>query len=316
MLISDYLQEYFDKMQDFRGAAGYATTTYRVTIVPFIDFCCTNYPEKELITREMLDAWLVKKDYSVNTQAAFIACLRQYCKYINFLGTECYIPDEDYTLKRTSYEPYLFTDYELRVLFDTIDGYQASTNNKKFHPELVVSPMFRMMYCCGMRPAEPLHLKCSDVNLHTGDIYICSTKKHKDRHIIMSKDMLELSRNYDELAGRRTWFFEYCGNPYDRRWMTQQFYHCWKRSGLIKHGNPRPYDLRHGFATRNLMKWIDEKLDVMNLLPYLSTYMGHSSLESTFYYIHLLPERIRHSAGIDWSQFSAVYGKEGVCDED
>ena len=85
MLISDYLQEYFDKMQDFRGAAGYATTTYRVTIVPFIDFCCTNYPEKELITREMLDAWLVKKDYSVNTQAAFIACLRQYCKYINFL---------------------------------------------------------------------------------------------------------------------------------------------------------------------------------------------------------------------------------------
>ena len=105
MRISDYLQEYFDKMQDFRASAGYATTTYRVTIVPFIDFCCGNYPEEKSITKEMLDAWLVKKNYSVNTQASFIACLRQYCKYINFLGTKCYIPNEDYTLKRISYEP-------------------------------------------------------------------------------------------------------------------------------------------------------------------------------------------------------------------
>ena len=26
------------------------------------------------------------------------------------------------------------------------------------------------------------------------------------------------------------------------------------------------------------------------MLPYLMTYMGHSSLESTYYYIHLIPE--------------------------
>lgn len=245
MKINDYLEDYFLKMQAFREAAGYATVTYKVTLMPFLEFCCSHYPEADSIAQEMVDGWLVFKAYSVNTQAAFIACLRQYCRYVNFLGEKAYIPDEDYTLKRIAYEPYLFTDSELQTLFDTMDGYKASTNNKKYKPELIVPPMFRMMYCCGMRPAEPLHLKCGDINLDTGDVYIRETKRHKERHIIMSQDMLGLCRRYDGIAGKRTWFFEYNNGPYDRKWMTAQFYHCWKRSGLPGHGRPRPYDLRY-----------------------------------------------------------------------
>lgn len=40
--------------------------------------------------------------------------------------------------------------------------------------------------------------------------------------------------------------------------------------------------------------------------------MGHSELNSTFYYIHLLPERIRNSAEVDyWMPF---YGNIGLHD--
>lgn len=316
MMITEYLEESLMKMLKYREAAGYATVTYKVTLMPFISFCCGNYPDADSISRELVDGWLDYKGYSINTQAAFIACLRQYCRYINFLGYKAYVPDEDYTITRVSYQPYMFMDCEIHALFDSIDGYKASTNNKKYRPEQVVPPMFRLMYCCGMRPAEPLHLKCTDINLDTGDIYIGETKHHKERHIIMSSDMLELCQTYNQLAGKRTWFFEYNNGPYDRKWMTSQFHHCWKRSGLVRNGNPRPYDLRHAFATRNLIRWVDNGLDVVSLLPYLSTYMGHAELNSTFYYIHLLPERIRSSAGIDWKQFSAIYGKEGGDIED
>ena len=316
MTINDYLKDYLSKMLDFRKAVGYATFTYTVTLMPFIDFCCTNYRNAENLTSEMLDDWLACKGYTVNTQAAFIACLRQYCRYINFLGIKAYVPDEDYTLKRIAYEPYIFTDFELQTLFYTIDGYGPTTNNKKYKPEIVTAPIFRMMYCCGMRPSEPLFLRCDDVNLDSGDIYIRETKKHKDRHIIMSRDMLDLCRKYDELAGRRIWFFEYDKGSYDTHWMTSQFRHCWKKSGLKPHGSPRPYDLRHAFATRNLIQWIDKGLDVNCLLPYLSTYMGHSKLCSTYYYIHLLPDRIRDSSGVTWEQFSAIYEKEGGRIED
>jgi Site-specific recombinase XerD len=315
MTFLDSLQDSFSKMIAYREAFGYATTTYVSTVTPFINYCGGNYPEATAVTKEMVDSWLESYGYKTNTQAAFIACLRQYMKFINFLGMRAFVPDEDYTVRRVSYEPYSFTDLELETLFDSFDEYRASTSNKKFRPELVVSPIFRMMYCCGMRPSEPLGLLCSDVNLGSGDIYIRESKRHKDRHIIMSGDMRRLCSAYHEKVGVRTWFFEYAGKPYETHWMTAQFHHCWRHSGLQAHGSPHPYDLRHAFATRNLMKWIDRKLDAMTLLPFLSMYMGHSDISSTLYYVHLLPERIRKSAGIDWEQFAAIYGKDGGPDE-
>ena len=46
----------------------------------------------------------------------------------------------------------------------------------------------------------------------------------------------------------------------------------------------------------------------MELLPYLSAYMGHSELTSTLYYVHLLPENLRRSEGVDWDRLSRIYG--------
>ena len=45
---------------------------------------------------------------------------------------------------------------------------------------------------------------------------------------------------------------------------------------------------------------MNDKKDVMNLLPYLSTYMGHSSIEYTAYYIHLVPDNLKASGLTDW----------------
>lgn len=47
----------------------------------------------------------------------------------------------------------------------------------------------------------------------------------------------------------------------------------------------------------------------MELLPYLSTCMGHSELTATLYYVHLLPEKLRRSKGIDWDILTRIYGK-------
>ena len=80
--------------------------------------------------------------------------------------------------------------------------------------------------------------------------------------------------------------------------------------------NALTYDLRHNFATQTLMRWIDEGRDVMALMPYLSTYMGHVSLEETLYYIHLLPERLKSSPGIDWKMLNDIYQTEEGSDEE
>lgn len=68
----------------------------------------------------------------------------------------------------------------------------------------------------------------------------------------------------------------------------------------------RVYDLRHRFATAVMNQWLDKKVDLNARLPYLQAYMGHRDLASTAYYIHLLPENLVKSAGVEWEELNAV----------
>ena len=300
----------FKQMIDYRKSVGFATATYECSIPPFIEYSAKNHPDANQITKEMVDEWLEYYSFQTSsTQSVFIAMLRKFTGFINAQGQKAFIPDEDYSVKREQYHPYIFNDNELLTLFNTIDAHKPYRGNGlKYKTELILPVLFQMMYCCGMRPAEPLHLRCEDVDLSCGDIYIRQTKSNKERHIIMSDDMLRLCRIYISAIGKHEWFFPHPdGGRLSTNWMTYQFHVCWKNSGLKKRGNPRPYDFRHAFATRTIMRWIDEGKDVMVLLPYLSTYLGHAEIRSTFYYIHLLPDRIRKSSGIDWDMFSSIY---------
>ena len=53
---------------------------------------------------------------------------------------------------------------------------------------------------------------------------------------------------------------------------------------------PRIHDARHTFATNRIAKWYDEGFDMHQMLPLLSTYMGHSHYEDTVYYLTVSAE--------------------------
>ena len=48
------------------------------------------------------------------------------------------------------------------------------------------------------------------------------------------------------------------------------------------------------------------------MLPYLRAYMGHQSFSDTVYYIHLLPDRLMKSPGIDWEKIDRVGLEAGL----
>jgi integrase len=298
-----------------RKALGYEAHNSSFYLKPFLEYCSEHYPLADAITRVMVDKWLLQRSFRTNaTKSYAISDLRAFTRFQNTIGKHDYIPDEEYSIRVERYRPYIFTDKELQTLFHAIDSVPA--NFEAPNKELIVPVLFRMMFCCGMRPSEPLHLKRDDVNLASGDIFIRESKRKKDRYIMMSDDLMHLCRKYDSLIGARDWFFQkWDGDLFPTYWMTNQFRICWRNSGLLKRGNPRPYDLRHNFATRTLMRWVDEGKDVMALLPYLSVYMGHKHFTHTLYYIHLLPERLRSTAGIEWGKLDSIYG-EVETDED
>ena len=124
----------------------------------------------------------------------------------------------------------------------------------------------------------------------------------------MSDDLLSMAKAYTALRDAACpdsehFFPSPDGTSYTSRWMQNNFkrFFAHENPGIPKEFLPpvRVYDLRHRFATAVLSRWLDEKKDIHSRLPYLRTYMGHKDLESTAYYIHLLPENLVKSAGID-----------------
>jgi len=292
---------------ELKESIGYSKNSYQPTIKDFVEFCDRNYSNSTYISKKIVDSWLQSKKFNTNaSKSSAISRLRGFTKFQAAMGKQTFVPGNEYSVKVTHYTPYVFNDIELKKLFqafDTLEPHFEAPDR-----EYIVPVLFRMMYCCGMRPSEPLKLLYEDVNLETGEIYIRQSKQNKDRHIFMSKDLTILCCKYDSFKGKRTYFFErFDGNRFPTYWMTNQFRICWRNSGLVKRGNPRPYDLRHNYATRTIMRWINDGKDVMAMAPYLSAYMGHTCFTSTLYYIHLLPERLIKSSGIDWEKLSCIY---------
>lgn len=303
------MYESYEKWKIVKTSLGYEIKTILPYLNNFLAYCTDKFPEYESTTKEMVDSWLLVKTFKTKgTQMNAISAIRNFATFCNSIGIQSFVPDEDYTIKIDPYTPYIFSEKELRILFETIDSFEEKKSSPK--REYILPVYFRMLYCCGMRPGEPNRLKIEDVNLETGEIYIIQSKRKRDRHLIMSEDLRQLCIAYNCIAGKRTYFFERNNKPITKDWIRRQFRGAWKRSGLYKDCFPRPYDLRHCFATRTMMRWIDKKQDVMELLPYLSTYMGHKKYTHTLYYVHLLPERLLKSAGIDWKSLERVYEKE------
>jgi len=68
----------------------------------------------------------------------------------------------------------------------------------------------------------------------------------------------------------------------------------------------RVYDLRHRFASAALVRWLNNGAELGTKLAYLQAYMGHASLNETLYYVHILPENLVQSSGINWGDFDDI----------
>ncbi len=53
---------------------------------------------------------------------------------------------------------------------------------------------------------------------------------------------------------------------------------------------PRPHDLRHAFAVRTLLDWLEAGEDIDRRMPLLSTFLGHVDPASTYWYLEAVPE--------------------------
>ena len=297
------------KMQaflDYEKAAGYSESTYLSRLRNLDAFLMDNYPGETSLGKSIVLEWAVRRENeSPSTFSNRCGFIRKFADYLVSTGDSAYILPDKFCPSKSDFAPYIFSDDELQALFRSID---RMTDPDPFVP-FVLSTAFRLIYTCGLRPNESRNLKRSSINLKTGEILITETKRHKDRVVVMSGDMLELAGAYsfirDAAYPDSDYFFPAPdGGAYPSAWYQKHLKKAFREVHPDISGDELPwvrvYDLRHRFASAVLMRWIDSGKDLYSRLPYLQSYMGHTRLSSTAYYIHLLPENLVRSAGIDW----------------
>lgn len=287
----------------------------------FDDFCVERFPEKDCLDCELALAWLEKRD-TENTAGHRnrIMVIREFAKYLRAVGTEAYMIPISMTSKGPGYVPHIFNEAEIKAFFDGADSFRPHGKAPARH--LVVPVFYRLLYCCGLRPAEARLLKKENVDLVRGSVYVVESKGHKDRVVAVADDLLQIMRSYSTLISEiypdSDYFFpRYDGDgPYTKRWTEEMFWRCFSMAGITAFEGPKPrvYDFRHTFATECICRWMREGRDIDAMLPFLSAYMGHARYEDTLYYVHMVPDFYERVGTVDrtaWEKLLPEVHDEG-----
>jgi integrase len=272
----------------------------------FDRFCVENSVRDDSLTKALVDTWLVPKSREkANGVKRRMAALRQFGKHLVLSGKSAYVIPSEMIGSYRPFTPYIYSDRELQAFFEAADNLPPIKQSPC--REYVVPVMFRLQYCCGLRPAELRMIRYVDLDHDCGVLKIENSKNHRDRNVVLSNDLLLLCRKYDQRISvelpERVYYFEHPkGGAYSMGWIQRQFKICWRNANIAfrDRRKPRVSDARHNYATRIISKWMQDGKDISTLLPSLSEYMGHSSLEHTAYYVHVLPERIDTAAFTGW----------------
>lgn len=298
---------HIERYIQFKCSIGYSERSYRVRMKQFDRFCARHFPDADSVSEEMVLEWSHLWDgESENNRIQRMIALKGLLDYLSASGIRAYAIPQGWIRKFRPSMPYLYSAEELGRFFQGADTLPASPRSKQ--RELIAPVVFRMHFCCGLRPQETVALRRRDVDLQGGTLYIADSKAHKDRLVPMSRDLCRLCQKYDGMMSRqfpeREYFFQRTAEnmPVTAEWQGDLFRACAKHAGMdFPDGMwPRVYDFRHNFATHVIRKWIHEGKNVSSMLPYLSGYMGHASLNATAYYIHLVPEHLTDTGLTAW----------------
>jgi integrase/recombinase XerD len=155
----------------------------------------------------------------------------------------------------------------------------------KAHTNVKHKTMLSLIYACGLRRSELLHLKPADVDSKRGLLIIRQAKGRKDRVAPISEKVIEMLRDYYKIYKPKTWLFEgqMAGEQYSEKSLQSVL-----KQALEKAGIKKPVSLhwlRHSYATHLLEAGTD--------LRYIQELLGHKSSKTTEIYTHVSAKNLQ-----------------------
>ena len=226
-----------------------------------------------------------------------LSTVRGFARYLATVDPTSEIPSTDLLRAhqpRTA--PYIYTAEEIAALMAAARSLPRPLTAATF------ATVIGLLACTGVRLREALALDRPDVDLQDGVLDIRASKNHRQREVLLHPSATAALVEYQRVRDQRfptpdsaAFFLNDWGRPLRKEGFWPTFRGLIRQAGLEGRGErvrPRPHDLRHSFAVRTLIGWYRAGEDIDRKMPALSTYLGHLSPESTYWYLQSVPELI------------------------
>ena len=294
---------------------------YRCYLTSFDSYLKDCRLKERRITETIINEWINTITGKTSSKSNEIISIRMFIKYLKSLGVDAYIPIIPKVVD--DYIPYIFSDDELGRIFTAADNF--SVNRTQHNPNMQIEfPMIlRLLYGCGLRIGETLALQMKDIDLDGGIITMLHTKKDKQRLTPMSLTLTEVLRRYCLAMGivgiPDAFLFPGIDptKPASIRSIRNKFDVIAKSLGITLNERawhergPCMHCFRHVFVFKSFAKAEQDGRTIEDNVPFLSTYLGHDSLNETDKYLkfssELYPKAIELFEEYTMDVFPEVY---------
>lgn len=266
----------------------------RIWYLKQFDAYCTAH-ERAAFDRETVEGWVSERLARSDRYRSWMSYIRDVGRWLQAHGRrDAYVLSDRWKAPLVPAHPYLLSKHEIEAFFAA-----AARLNAHSPWRWQAVAFFTLMHSCGLRTGETRLLRPEHVHLRDGELDIVSSKGNRSRRLPLTGEVTAVLADCDRLSAaqfgpsRRTFFISAPGNQVTAATVGKMFNRIWDQAGLPRPAGgqqPRPYDFRHHFAYANVERWARQGRDVTAMLPYLARYMGHASIESSYYYIHTSPD--------------------------
>jgi integrase/recombinase XerD len=253
------------------------------------------------ITTELAVAWARQPPDALPIRwQQRLGMVRGFASYLSTIDPETEIPPADVlSARQQRVAPYIYSPAEIDALMNAADDLWPPVR------AVAMRTAIGLLACSGMRIGEMLALDDGDLDTETG-VITATGKWGKQRHVPLHPTTVQALRAYQQthdayrpVRPTEALFITRHGDRLTKGAFLKAFRALLVTVGLEGAGErdrPRPHDLRHAYAVRTLINWHHAGVDVRRELPKLSTYLGHVSPESTFWYLQAVPELLELAA--------------------
>ncbi|MGO8727751.1 MAG: tyrosine-type recombinase/integrase [Streptosporangiaceae bacterium] len=282
-----------DAYLEFKQKMGFYGAS-RIWYLKRFDAHCTAN-DRTIFDRDTVEGWVTERLAISGRYRSWMSYIRDFGRWLQVHGhRDAYVLSGQWKALFVPAHPYLLTGQEIERFFTAAADLRAASPW-----QWQAAAFFTLMHSCGLRTGETRLLAPAHVHLRDGHIDIMWSKGNRGRRLPLTGDVIQVLAACDQASrrqfgpSRRTFFISAAGNQVTTTTVGSMFNRIWDQAGLPRPAGgqqPRPYDFRHHFAYANIERWMTRGTDVTAMLPYLARYMGHATIESTYYYIHTSPD--------------------------